>query len=335
MTPSQMDHILSLIGADIQRQDTNYRLAVKPKQRLVVTLRFLATGESFRSLAFAYRLGRKTVADSVYMTCRAIVIKMMETQMPRPTGAAWREIAEGFWGRWQFPNCIGAIDGNHIVIQPPKKSCSQFFNYKKTFSIILMVLVDADSRFRMIQVGDFGRASDGGVFANSALGRGMNERSLNVPEDAPLPGYGQHGDVPFMMVGDAAFLLKRYLMRPYPGSNLSRPRNIFNYRLSRARMTVECAFGILAAKWRVFHTRICMLPCHVDTIVMAACVLHNYLLNPRDREPIESQRDGESSLESVRHMGGNRGPREALHTRELLCEFFNSPEGSVNSVHNV
>lgn len=294
--------------------------------------RFLATGESFRSLAFAYRLGRKTVADSVYMTCRAIVNRMMETQMPRPSEAAWTDIAERFWGRWQFPNCIGAIDGKHILIQAPKKSCSQFFNYKKTFSIILLALVDADSKFRIIQVGDFGRASDGGVFAHSALGRGMSDKSLNVPEDAPLPGYGQHGDVPYMMVGDAAFPLKRYLMRPYPGSNLSRPKNHFNYRLSRARMTVECAFGILAARWRVFQTRICMLPCHVDMIVMAACVLHNYLLNPRDRELIEGQRDGEHSLQSVRHMGGNRGPREALQTRELLTDFFNSPEGSVHNV---
>ena len=66
-----------------------------------------------------------------------------------------------------------------------------------------------------------------------------------------------------------------------------------------------------------------MLPCHVDMIVMAACVLHNYLLNPRDRELIEGQRDGEHSLQSVRHMGGNRGPREALQTRELLTARCN------------
>ena len=155
---------------------------------------FLATGESFRSLALAYRLGRKTVADSVHMTCRAVVDHMMETQMPKPTEESWTAIAEHFWRRWQFPNCIGAIDGKHIQIQAPKKSCSQFFNYKKTFSIILLALVDADSKFIIIQVGDFGRASDGGVFAHSALGRGMSEKTLNVPEDTPLPGYGQQGD---------------------------------------------------------------------------------------------------------------------------------------------
>ena len=301
----------------------------------IFSYRFLATGESFRSLALAYRLGRKTVADSVHMTCRAVVDHMMETQMPKPTEESWTAIAERFWRRWQFPNCIGAIDGKHIQIQAPKKSCSQFFNYKKTFSIILLALVDADSKFIIIQVGDFGRASDGGVFAHSALGRGMSEKTLNVPEDTPLPGYGQQGDVPYMMVGDAAFPLKRYLMRPYPGSNLSRHNSNFNYRLSRARMTVECAFGILAARWRVFLSRISMLPCHIDMVVMAACVLHNYLIKPKNRDMVEGQRDGEHGLQSVRHMGGNRGPREALQTREFLCHFFDSPEGALNSAHNV
>ncbi|XP_062407581.1 radial spoke head protein 3 homolog isoform X1 [Sardina pilchardus] len=328
MTPLQMDYILSMIGSELQKQDTNYRKSIEPKQRLAVTLRFLATGESFRSLAFAYRLGRKTVADSVYMTCRAIVQKLLNTYMPKPTEEAWREIAAGFWEKWQFPNCIGAIDGKHITIQAPANSGSQFFNYKNTFSIVLLALVDADSRFRLIQVGDFGRSSDGGVYANSDLGVGMDDRTLNVPKDCPLPGTNQYGDVPFMMVGDAAFPLKRYLMRPYPGHSLSRPKQKFNYRLSRARMTVECAFGILAARWRVFYTRICALPCHVDILVMAACVLHNYLLNPTDSQWFQKGRQQErpgnrDTLVSVRNMGGNRGSREAFHVRELLCEFFN------------
>lgn len=93
----------------------------------------------------------------------------MNTYIPKPTEEAWREIAAGLWEKWQFPNCIGAIDGKHITIQAPAHSGSQFFNYKKNFSIVLLALVDADSRFRLIQVGDFGRSRDGGVYANSAL----------------------------------------------------------------------------------------------------------------------------------------------------------------------
>lgn len=151
----------------------------------VYSYRFLATGESFRSLAFAYQLGRKTVADSVYMTCRAIVRMLLNTYMPRPSEEAWREIAAGFWEKWQFPNCIGAIDGKHICIQAPANSGSQFFNYKKTFSIVLLALVDADSRFRLIQVGDFGRSSDGGVYSNSAWVWGWMHKHLTSQRMVP------------------------------------------------------------------------------------------------------------------------------------------------------
>lgn len=54
-----------------------------------------------------------------------------------------------------------------------------------------------------------------------------------------------------------------------------------------------------------------MLPCHVDMMVKAVCVLHNYLLSPTDNQ---SNTEGEQTgrqLQSVRNMGGIRGSREA------------------------
>ena len=85
--------------------------------------------------------------------------------------------------------------------------------------------------------------SDGGVYAGSALGRGMETKTLHVPPSTSLPGTAHWGDVPHVMVGDAAFPLKPYLMRPYPGHNLTHQKRIFNYKLSRARMVVENAFA--------------------------------------------------------------------------------------------
>lgn len=266
------------------------------------------------------------------MTCDAIIEQMMLTQMPTPTEDAWKDIADRFWSKWNFPNCIGAIDGKHVLIQAPPNSGSLFFNYKKTFSIVLLALVDADYRFRVVQVGDYGRNSDAGIYAQSRLGKGMEAGTLNVPRKTPLPGSGELGEMPYVMVGDAAFPLRTYLMRPYPGKGLPKEREVFNYRLSRARMVVEGAFGILAARWRALYTRLNMLPAHVDKVVLAACILHNYLLTPQEARALQQEDDdrGQRLQQArLRPIGANRAGRAAYTVQDMFATYFNG-EGRVS-----
>ena len=83
-------------------------------------------------------------------------------QVPR-SADDWRAVAEAFYDRWNFPNCIGAVDGKHVVVLKPAKSGSTFLNYKQTFSVVLMAIVDANYKFLYVNVGAQGRISDAGV----------------------------------------------------------------------------------------------------------------------------------------------------------------------------
>ena len=90
--------------------------------------------------------------------------------MPEPTADIWRNISASYSIKWQFPNCNGSLDGNHVVIQCPRNSGSQYFNYKGSFSVVLLAPVDADYRFIVNNVGSFGGNSDGEIFSQSTLG---------------------------------------------------------------------------------------------------------------------------------------------------------------------
>ena len=75
----------------------------------------------------------------------------------------WLEISQKFYERWSFPNSIGALDGEHIVMQQPENSGSHYRNYKGTDSIVLMGLVGPEYEFWYADIGINGRNSDGGV----------------------------------------------------------------------------------------------------------------------------------------------------------------------------
>lgn len=138
-------------------------------------------------------------------------------------------------------------------MQAPANCGSQNFNYKGTHSIVLLAVCDYNYCFTLVDIRDYGRQSDSGVFSNSIFGIAMESESLSLP--APDMILGQTSPVPYFFVGGAAFPLKMYLLRLYPGTYLPNNNRIFNYQLSRAKRIIENAFGILATKFRIFQRR--------------------------------------------------------------------------------
>lgn len=142
-----------------------------------------------------------------------------------------------------------------------------------------MALVDAGYKFTYIDLGCNGRISDGGVFANCSLSSALENNALNLPKPQPLKGRNQV--TPFVIVGDDAFPLRTYLMKPYPfkQTDMQVATCVFNYRLSRARRVVENVFGLIAQRFRVLRRPIELhnTP-NIISVVKAICVLHNFLL---------------------------------------------------------
>ncbi|KAH7950371.1 hypothetical protein HPB49_023148 [Dermacentor silvarum] len=213
--------------------------------------------------------------ERLAITIRVLWNRLKPLYLPVPGLALWQEVAEGFAKRWNFPNCLGAVDGKHIQIKAPPNSGSNYYNYKGTFSIVLMAVADDSYKFVMVDVGAPGRHSDGGVFKATSFGKGLMKNCLNLPAPARLPKSNKVA--PHVFVGDEAFQLRQDFMRPYPGKGLQPSQKVFNYRLSRARRIVENAFGILVARWRVLLGRLNLLPSIATHVVLACCALHNFL----------------------------------------------------------
>lgn len=165
--------------------------------------------------------------------------------MPK-TQDEWLNIAKNYEDTWNFPYCLGAIDGKHIQLQASIGSGSEYYNYKNTFSVVLVAVVDANYNFIYANVGCQGRILDGGVFQNTSFFKLLNENKLELPTPKMLNG--KEKQMPYVFVADEAFPLKENILKPYPGTHKKNSaKRIFNYRLSRACRVVENVFGILTA----------------------------------------------------------------------------------------
>lgn len=129
----------------------------------------------------------------------------------------------------ETPNCIGAMDGKHVLTKKPPNSETIYRNSKKCFSIILFAVVDANHRFMYTDVGAPGSEGDAAVWQTIPLQKDVEDRRAGLPELAKV---SSSPDVflPPVFVADDAFRMGRNLMKPFGGTNLTEDKKIFNYR---------------------------------------------------------------------------------------------------------
>ena len=347
MSPTTFEVLLRLVARKIIKSSEK-REAVSPAERLCVTLRYLATGDSHQTI------GHSTVNKIIPETCLALWEALFPVYVHCPSSAKeWEDVAQEFYEKWNFPLCTGALDGKHISCHCPANSGSIYFNFYGWYSIVLMAVCSARYSYLMVNIGSVGSASDGGIFERSGMKNAIYNNVLCLPKECFLPN--TNIKCHYVITADGAFPLGHHLMKPYGGRYLEHTKRIFNYRLSRTRRVSENTFGISAARWRILKRPIDAVPERCVGITRAVVALHNYLMLHESSLPRDERRycppgyvDTEDKNASVvygawrgdvmkdtGHLSlaqsktSNACKNNAKKIRDCFKDFFNSPQGSV------
>ena len=126
--------IVDLLSERLHKKDTVMRECVKPAEMCCLAIRYLATGESFHSLEFQFRMSRVTISKIVIEVCQALYEVMGPIYLPTPkTQGEWLKLSEKVEVQWNFSNALGAVDGKRILLQQPQNSGSHYHDYKGMF----------------------------------------------------------------------------------------------------------------------------------------------------------------------------------------------------------
>nr|CAI5852505.1 unnamed protein product [Callosobruchus analis] len=337
MDKHDFDYLLNKVAPIISKADTNFRCSIPAKVKLYCTLRFLATGDSYRSLMYLFRISDSIISLFIPEVCRAIILVLKEYIKMPSTNDDWRDVSREFDVAWNFPHCIGCVDGKHVVMQNPNNAGSMYLNYKGTFSIVNgMAVCDANYCFTFADAGIQGRISDGGAFRETTFFKKLEKSKLNVMQ-------------PYVILGDDAFALSEHLMKPFPGLQLDKDSRIYNYRLSRARRVIENTFGLMCSVFRVFRKAVLLNVENAKIVTLACCYLHNFLRKKSKSKKLYAspgsfdceRQDGSVIPGTWRNITqGDSGtlplqrlPRRSTEgpksIRDEFKAYFNTPEGKV------
>lgn len=147
-------------------------------------------------------------------------------------------------------------------MKPHVPNASDYFNRKRYFSINVQAIVDHKCRFRWWSAITPGASNDAFAFGVTLLASRLHE----------LP-------VGYWLAADAAYGIGPHILSPFRGANLTPEQDAYNYYLSRSRIRVEMAFGMLVARWGVFWRKIRLDLPKTTLLISVAMKLHNLCID--------------------------------------------------------
>ncbi|KAH7961088.1 hypothetical protein HPB52_001893 [Rhipicephalus sanguineus] len=254
------------------------------EEHILAFLWYAGKKATFRSVAQLFGMSESTlheVVDRVADFLEAVAPKFLKMPLTEEEKQQTSVCFEAIAG---FPNVLGAMDGTHIRTRcPNKKVKASFVDRHDTPTYTLQGICNADRLFLDVFCGPPGHCHDSNVYELSFV-------------SAKLPVICEAGR--FHIIADAAYPLREYIMTPYRDhGHMTVEEKRFNYRLSRTRVRIENAFGVLKSRFRQllyleFHT-----PERSTKFMLACCVLHNICIMNGERDMDDESGTDDSSDE--------------------------------------
>ncbi|XP_017469844.1 PREDICTED: putative nuclease HARBI1, partial [Rhagoletis zephyria] len=244
------------------------RQPVTAKKSLYMYIWYVSNTVTFRQLGNLFGVSQ-SAAWSIVQRVTGFLISIRNEHVKWPEGHYLNANVDKFYQKKRIPGVIGAIDCTHIVIKRPKVQKEMYFNRKRTYSIVLQAVVDANKKFIHITCGEPGSLHDYRVLTRSKL---FQDAENHYEEMFPNS---------YFIIGDSAYPSTKWLVSPFKDyGNLNESQRKFNEIHSSTRMVVENAFGLLKGRFRRLLRFTEQTDLKVITkIVVSACVLHNICIS--------------------------------------------------------
>jgi len=300
MSKGTFDLLCEKLKNCLTPSDKTVRSVIDVQKQVAIAFYWLASSAEYRTIGNLFGVGKSTVCICIHKVCNAIVNNLLEQYVNFPEGEELKRVIKGYQESWGFPNCAGAIDGSHISIIAPVDSHGDYINRKGYYSLILQGVCDHKYIFRDINIGWPGRVHDARVFANTEIFHRGENGLLFRTWFKRVQLENKEVNMPVVLLGDPAYPLKPWLLKPFTNRNHLTPiQNAFNYRLSRARMTIENSFGRLKGRWRCLQKRLDVDVEFACTVITTCVVLHNIceISNDRYNEEWNDNEDKDDDME--------------------------------------
>ncbi|KAJ1124124.1 hypothetical protein NDU88_002586 [Pleurodeles waltl] len=250
---------------------------IPPLVQVMSVLHFLASGSFQTTVGIASGMSQPMFSKVLSRVLSALM-KYVRSYIIFPEVGELAAVKGDFYTLGHIPNVIGAIDGTHVALVPPRDREQVYRNRKSYHSMNIQVVCLADQYISHVNAKFPGSVHDAYILRNSSIPYVMEQLERHR----------------VWLLGDSGYPNLSWLLTPVRNPR-TRAEERYNEAHGRTRRVIERTFGLLKARFRCLHMTggsLMYSPKKVCHIIVACCMLHNLALRRQVPFLQEDGRDG-------------------------------------------